>query len=252
MLNPRKRDDLDLLLKILNQTWIACAETNFLHQLNEERSNVYAFRDPKLSIFLNSSLVYCSFFFSLQVLRYFKHIFGTLFPTLPRMMVYQNMLKSSLRDIMTQLFTTRLNIFEVNAEENAAINEWFWTAIRQLSVLAIDVIDLTFENLAWVSFILIISTIKFLDPGPFLKPLIPSDKENHQLKQEKNVIFERNLCYQWLSKIKYIFIFSNFLKFFSFIIKLSVRYWKCEIFLYLLEHHCYYMYIFQSFKFIKQ
>lgn len=64
------------------------------------------------------------------------------------MMVYQNMLKSSLRDIMTQLFTTRLNIFEVNAEENAAINEWFWTAIRQLSVLAIDVIDLTFENLA--------------------------------------------------------------------------------------------------------
>ncbi|XP_073993977.1 uncharacterized protein isoform X2 [Rhodnius prolixus] len=83
-----------------------------------------------------------------KVLRYFKHIFGTLFPTLPRMMVYQNMLKSSLRDIMTQLFTTRLNIFEVNAEENAAINEWFWTAIRQLSVLAIDVIDLTFENLA--------------------------------------------------------------------------------------------------------
>ncbi|XP_073972315.1 uncharacterized protein isoform X3 [Rhodnius prolixus] len=103
----------------------------------------------EFAVYIDTVAEHCSRFnLMVKVLRYFEQILVIKFPSKPRMMVFQNTLKRNIRDISKQIFSLNINIFDVDPIENALLNEWFWKAIRQLSVVVIDFIDLAFDNLA--------------------------------------------------------------------------------------------------------
>ncbi|XP_073972352.1 dynein axonemal heavy chain 10-like isoform X4 [Rhodnius prolixus] len=130
--------------------------TDFLNRYKEFVDNQFSncpcvekTEREEFAVYIDTVAEHCSRFnLMVKVLRYFEQILVIKFPSKPRMMVFQNTLKRNIRDISKQIFSLNINIFDVDPIENALLNEWFWKAIRQLSVVVIDFIDLAFDNLA--------------------------------------------------------------------------------------------------------